>query len=94
MFFGETAINLDAKGRMALPTVMAVHKGKLVDSFQGALADAQLKAWVDKGKPEVYLALVMEVRKRVVKIRWLHELEGEQGSVIEVDHYRAHTLLP
>ena len=24
----------------------------------------------------------------------LHELEGEQGSVIEVDDYRAQTLLP
>ena len=24
----------------------------------------------------------------------LHELEGEQGSVIEVDYYHAHTLLP
>ena len=24
----------------------------------------------------------------------LHELEGEQGSVIEVDYHHAHTLLP
>ena len=48
-------VNVDALPELAqalqvksLPTVMAVHKGKLVDSFQGALADAQLKAWVDK----------------------------------------------
>jgi len=32
----------------SLPTVMLVHKGKLVDSFQGVLPDAQLKAFVDK----------------------------------------------
>lgn len=48
-------VNVDALPELAqalqvksLPTVMAVHKGKLVDSFQGALADDKLKAWVDK----------------------------------------------
>lgn len=32
----------------SLPTVMLLHKGQLVDSFQGLLKDAELKAWVDK----------------------------------------------
>jgi len=31
-----------------LPTVMLLHKGKLVDSFQGVLPDASLKQFVDK----------------------------------------------
>ena len=32
----------------SLPTVMLLHKGQIVDSFQGLLPDAELKAWVDK----------------------------------------------
>ena len=32
----------------SLPTVMLLHMGKLADSFQGALPDAQLKKFVDK----------------------------------------------
>lgn len=32
----------------SLPTVMLLHMGKLVDQFQGALRDAQIKAFVDK----------------------------------------------
>ncbi|HBS73987.1 MAG TPA: thioredoxin, partial [Microbacterium sp.] len=48
-------VNVDALPELAqalqvksLPTVMAVHKGKLVDSFQGVLPDAQLKQFVEK----------------------------------------------
>ena len=32
----------------SLPSVMLLHQGKLVDSFQGALPDAAVKAFVDK----------------------------------------------
>ena len=32
----------------SLPTVMLIHKGKMVDSFQGVLADQALKAFVSK----------------------------------------------
>lgn len=41
----ELAQSLQIK---SLPTVLLVHKGKLVDSFTGALADAQLAAFVKK----------------------------------------------
>jgi putative thioredoxin len=32
----------------SLPTVMMLHGGKLVDTFQGVVPDAQLKAFIDK----------------------------------------------
>ncbi|KAG8462751.1 hypothetical protein KFE25_004727 [Diacronema lutheri] len=41
----ELAQSLQIK---SLPTVLLVHKGKLVDSFTGALADAQLVAFVQR----------------------------------------------
>ena len=48
-------INVDALPELAqamqvrsLPTVALVHKGKLVDSFQGVQPDPQLKAFVEK----------------------------------------------
>jgi putative thioredoxin len=48
-------INVDALPELAqalqvasLPTVMLLHKGKLVDSFQGDVPDAQIKQFVEK----------------------------------------------
>ena len=48
-------IDVDALGELAgamqvrsLPTVVLIHGGKLVDQFQGALPDPELKKWVDK----------------------------------------------
>ncbi len=53
-----TKVNVDDNPRVSstfqvqsIPAVFAIHQGKVVDSFIGALPEAQIKQWVDRLAP-------------------------------------------
>ena len=57
----------------------AVSTGSVIEVFWGLTPEQ---------KPKIYLALVTEVKTRIVRIRWLHEVEGESDTYVRCPFYK------
>src|SRR5579859_1444133 len=73
-----------AFGIRSIPHVFALRQGQLVDQFQGALPEAQIRQWLAQFQPSPAELLVQEARK----------LEQEDVAAAEAKYREALELAP
>lgn len=78
-------------GVQSVPAVFAIHQGRPLDGFMGALPESQLKAWLDKiltatgGNPTADLESALKQAEAYLAEKKIIEAQSIFGEVMEAD---------